>query len=183
MSAILPLALLWAGAAFCYYDKPASPGADKTVTKAPKKSKPPIVSTDQLDTYILMIKGVKKFLKYNKKVLQQVRYIVQSGVLSINFGDWIRSPKFVETMVLLLGTVVMARSNFKPFKGQPGLSSRVTAIGGALLTESKSILTMYQLMIGISDLAKKRKPPIRELAIAGSMILAGKVSAWYFSKS
>ena len=84
------------------------------------------------------------------------------------------------SLVLLLGTIAMTYSNFKSFKENPSLYSRVTTVGGSLLTESKGILTMYQLMIGISDLARTRKPPIRELSIAGAMILTKHIAGQIF---
>ncbi|MBP7075001.1 MAG: hypothetical protein KBA81_06405 [Rhabdochlamydiaceae bacterium] len=185
--------LLTGGAAVDYFSQKPNEvkvKEEKTKDKTDKSPKEPKSSTtgEKLDTYLLMIKVVKKGLKYSKKSIQQVKFILKSGITSINWKDLIRSPdlsnlirspKAVESMILVLGTLGMAYSNFKPFKDQSSLFSKVTTIGGSLMAESKNILTMHQLMTSISNLAKNRKPPIKELSIAGAMILGSHIANRY----
>jgi hypothetical protein len=146
--------------------------------KSPASSSPAI-DAERLDTYILMLKVVKKVLKYTKKGLLQVKYFMSSGITSTNLSEWLHSPKAVESMVLLAGTAGMAYGNFKPFEDNSSLFSKVTAIGGSLLAESKTILSMHQLMTSLSDLARNRKPPLKALSIAGAMILANHLANWH----
>ncbi len=158
------LVLLGLGTAIHYFA-----GAPKDKTPANSNESKNSTENQKFETYLFMIKGAKKILNFSKKAI----------CLSKNLSDWIRSPKYVETIVLLLGTIGMAYSKFTPFKRTSSLFSKVKIISGSLLTESRNILTMHQLMKRLSDLAKNRKPPIKELSIATAMIVASHLANRY----
>ncbi len=169
MNLNLSLPLVVVGAGVHYYlnstqSDEAQPQAQESDLKSSVSNIP--IDDPKLDMFLLL-------LKVSKNAILHMKFVMASRIESTGLSDWRRSSKVVESIVLIAGTAVMAYSNFTPFKEGQTLLSKVTAIGGSLLAESKNILTMHQLMTGISNLAMNRKSPLRELSIAGIMILAG----------
>jgi hypothetical protein len=119
----------------------------------------------------LNVKGIENVLKMNKHSVSQMKSLLTLGIRSIQVLDMSFSPKFYETMILFVGTVLMACSKLKSFKSKETVFSKATKIGGSFLDSLKGILTMHQLMKGIVNLATKRKLPLKEISIAGAMIM------------
>lgn len=122
---------------------------------------------NQLGNIELLLLGVKKILKWSKKGLKQVRYIIASGILNMNLRSWIASPKAAETVTLLVGAVTMAILNKKPSKG---FGQDVKTITISAFGESKKIIEAHALMISLANLAKSPKKQLLPVAFATLMI-------------
>ncbi len=187
IKSLTSLSILFAGAAFHYFsqeqkaDDITAQGSKKPKVKDENSSNEPTSSThtELLDKFLFIIRGVKKSVSICIKTTKKVKIILDSGITSLNFRDLFHSPKSIESMIHIIGTLGIVYLNFKPFDNNIGKWSKVKTIFGSILTESNNIKTMHRLMMGISELAKNRKPPIKHLTIAGVMILGSHLANKY----
>jgi hypothetical protein len=161
---LLPLSIAFAGAAIHYFYPSVKPLSESNE------------AAPSADSYLVMI---KTSLEYGKKAVVQLKDSMTLGIRTFNVLEISFSPKFVESSILLIGTVGMTWMKFKPSKKNQSLFSKVTTIGSSLLSESKMILIMHEMMKGLSHLVRSKKPPIKQLAIAGAMIVGSHIASRY----
>jgi hypothetical protein len=160
---LLPLSIAFAGAAIHYFYPSLKPRESSDAAPS-------------ADSYLAMI---KTSLEYSKKAVVQLKDSMTLGIRTINVLEISFSPKFVESSILLIGTIGLTWMNFKTSKKPQSLFSKIATIGSSLLSESKVILIMHEMMKGLSHLVRSKKPPIKQLAIAVAMIVGSHIASRY----
>lgn len=153
---MLYLSLLGAGAALDYYY-----GAVSRVQSPPN-------TVEKLGTYLAAF-------ELGKQTISLLNRGMKFGFRTMNVMDLSFSPKFVESSIFLIGSIGIAWWKYKPVQG--GYGSQAAAVGKSLLAGSKTILSWFHMMKGLSRLAKNDDPPVMELAIAVAMIAGSRLTS------
>ncbi|MGD0665527.1 MAG: hypothetical protein ABSA17_07390 [Rhabdochlamydiaceae bacterium] len=153
---MLYLSLLGAGAALDYY------------YGSPSRVQSPPNTIERVGTYLAV-------LEIGKQTISLVNRGMKFGVRTMNVVDLSFSPKFVESSIFLIGSIGIAWWKYKPAAGN--YSSQAAAVGKSLLAGSKTILSWFHMMKGLSRLAKNEDPPVMELAVAVAMIAGSRLGS------
>jgi hypothetical protein len=136
-----------------------------------------VTSKFDLDVSATAMKIVKQGMKLGTKALDQVKLVNKAEMSPMK---WLRSPEVIENIIYIVGTGTIMYSKGLSFGRKASLANKAGAISESFFDSSKTVLCCYKVINIIRKFVERRELPVKELFVAGSMVIASRVAKWYF---